>query len=129
MALVGESGSGKSTVCYAVIRLLARNLSITDGRILFRGNDLAHVPDRTMAHLRGAEIGIVFQDPLAALDPVRTIGWQLGEARVVHGLDRPNAARAWAERTLAFARIPTSGWTPSGPIRASSAVECDNESA
>ena len=100
MALVGESGSGKSTACLSVARLLARNLQITSGRILFKGDDLVRASEATMRRIRGAEIGVVFQDPLAALDPVRRIGSQLAEARVLHHVESRSAAKTWASATL-----------------------------
>jgi oligopeptide/dipeptide ABC transporter ATP-binding protein len=100
VALVGESGSGKSTACLAVPRLLAHNLAIAEGRVLFKGRDLAHASEREMRTVRGAEIGIVFQDPLSALDPVRNIGSQLAEARVLHGVESRQQAKAWAADTL-----------------------------
>jgi oligopeptide/dipeptide ABC transporter ATP-binding protein len=100
-AIVGESGSGKSTVCLAVLRLLAANVRIAAGSIRFKGDDVVQMSERELRRLRGRHIGIVFQDPLSSLDPVRRVGGQLGEARRVHGLGRRRDTAAWARDMLA----------------------------
>lgn len=101
VAVVGESGSGKSTVCHAVIDLLGTGLRATRGRVLVDGQELGTLPAAERRMLRGRRVGMVFQDPLASLNPVRTIGYQLAESRVLHGLDGRRAARAWARGRLA----------------------------
>ncbi|PZE23587.1 MULTISPECIES: ABC transporter ATP-binding protein [unclassified Curtobacterium] len=83
LGLVGESGSGKSTVCLAILGLLPRGTRVT-GQILFRGRDLVTLGDRAMRPIRGREIGLVYQDPLGALNPTRTIGSQLRESLRLH---------------------------------------------
>lgn len=106
LAVVGESGSGKSTICLAILGLLGRNLTVPDGTIRFDDVDLANASERTLRRVRGAKIGAVFQDPLASLNPVRSVGSQLIEARVIHGLSRRKQAKLWAHemlRTLGFA--------------------------
>jgi ABC-type dipeptide/oligopeptide/nickel transport system ATPase component len=91
LGLVGESGSGKSTVCLAVMGLLPRGTTVT-GSILFRGRDLVPLRDAALRPIRGKEIGLVYQDPLGALNPVRTIGSQLREPLRLHlGLSRAAA--------------------------------------
>lgn len=91
LGLVGESGSGKSTVCLAVMGLLPRGTRVS-GQIMFRGRDLALLSDRAMRPIRGKEIGLVYQDPLGALNPARTIGSQLRESLRLHlGLSRASA--------------------------------------
>jgi oligopeptide transport system ATP-binding protein len=84
LGLVGESGSGKTMTCLSILRLLPRGARIVDGQILFQGRDLVRVPARIMEHLRGKQIGMVLQNSMAALDPVFTIGTQVGEPLVVH---------------------------------------------
>jgi oligopeptide/dipeptide ABC transporter ATP-binding protein len=101
VAIVGESGSGKSTVCLAILRLLAANVRIASGSIRFEGRDLTTLSERALRRLRGAEIGVILQDPLSSLDPVRRIGFQLTEARRLHGLDDRAKAARWATETLA----------------------------
>jgi len=91
LGLVGESGSGKSTACLAVMGLLARGATVT-GSIRFRGTELVGAPERRIRPLRGKEIGLVYQDPMAALNPVKTIGAQLREPLRLHqGMSRRQA--------------------------------------
>ena len=77
VGLVGESGSGKSVLCYALLGLSDRAARITSGSIRFDGIDLRAASERELQDLRGREIGMVFQNPRAALNPIRTIGRQL----------------------------------------------------
>jgi oligopeptide/dipeptide ABC transporter ATP-binding protein len=100
-AIVGESGSGKSTICLAVLRILASNVAIVSGSMLFEGVDLATISESELRHIRGNRIGIVLQDPLSSLDPVRKIGPQLTESRRLHHIDDRRAARLWGEQNLA----------------------------
>jgi ABC-type dipeptide/oligopeptide/nickel transport system ATPase component len=91
LGLVGESGSGKSTACLAVMGLLTAGTTVT-GSISFRGTELLELPERRMRALRGKEIGLVYQDPMAALNPVKTIGSQLREPLRLHlGMSRRQA--------------------------------------
>ena len=80
LALVGESGSGKSVTALAAMRLLSPLARIRSGRIRLEGEDLLALPESQMETVRGRRIGMVFQDPMAALNPVLTIGQQLLEA-------------------------------------------------
>ncbi|MGJ4888798.1 ABC transporter ATP-binding protein [Bradyrhizobium sp. HKCCYLRH3099] len=84
VCIVGESGSGKSMMANAVMRLLPNNVSIDGGRILFAGRDLCTTPAADMRRIRGAEIAMVFQEPMTALNPLRTIGDQIGEVLEIH---------------------------------------------
>ena len=89
LGVVGESGSGKSVTASAVIGLLDPPGRITNGAVLFGGEDLARFSDRRMATLRGRQIAMIFQNPAVSLNPVLTIGFQLREAiRHVTGADR-----------------------------------------
>jgi ABC-type dipeptide/oligopeptide/nickel transport system ATPase component len=91
LGLVGESGSGKSTACLAIMGLLARGATVT-GSITFRGTELVGLPERRLRRLRGKDIGLVYQDPMAALNPVKTIGAQLREPLRLHlGMSRKQA--------------------------------------
>ncbi|MGW4048764.1 ABC transporter ATP-binding protein [Streptomyces sp. NPDC004721] len=89
VALVGESGSGKTLTAHAVIGL-TRKLRV-GGRITFQGRDLVSMEEREMRTIRGAEIGMVFQDPLRALDPITTIGAQLAEPLRIRGVGKREA--------------------------------------
>lgn len=78
-ALVGESGSGKSVTALSVLRLLPANARISGGSIRLGGRDLLDEPELVMTRIRGNRIGIIFQDPMSALNPVLTIGQQIAE--------------------------------------------------
>ena len=77
--LVGESGCGKSVTALAAMALLPRGATRTAGAIRFEGQDIATLPDRAMNRLRGARIGMIFQDPMTSLNPAYTIGSQMTE--------------------------------------------------
>jgi len=84
LALVGESGSGKSVTSLAILRLLAHPGRIVDGRILYRTSvgevlDLAAADNKTMRRIRGREISMIFQEPMSSLNPLMTVGEQIGE--------------------------------------------------
>ncbi|QQX86219.1 ABC transporter ATP-binding protein [Cupriavidus necator] len=96
-ALVGESGSGKTVTALAMLRLVED--AYYDGAIRFEGKDLLAVSDREMRGIRGAEIAMIFQEPMTALNPLYTIGNQIVETLALHeGLDR----RAARERAIAL---------------------------
>ncbi|WP_333618971.1 ABC transporter ATP-binding protein [Dietzia sp.] len=100
-ALVGESGSGKSMTARALVGLLPAGAK-AEGTIRVDGTQILGAGERELSALRGATIGLVFQEPQSALNPVRTVGWQLGEALRAHGrLSR--AVRR--EKTLALLRL------------------------
>ena len=84
LGLVGESGSGKTMTCLSILRLLPRGARIVSGQIVLQGRDLVAASEATVEHLRGKQIGMVLQNALAALDPVFTIGTQVGEPLVMH---------------------------------------------
>ncbi len=84
LGIAGESGSGKSTLLRAAMGLLGRGGRVCAGRILFRGADLASMTAEELRRLRGAEVGMVFQDCLASFAPTRTLRSQLGEALAAH---------------------------------------------
>jgi len=97
--LVGESGSGKSMTALALMGLLPSGAQVTGGRAAFGGWDLLAEPEREMCGLRGREIGMIFQEPMTALNPVQTIGDQVAETLVVHGVaSRAEAAQVARER-------------------------------
>ncbi|MAT40767.1 MAG: peptide ABC transporter ATP-binding protein [Anaerolineaceae bacterium] len=99
LGIVGESGCGKSVSMLSVMRLIPNPPGeITGGRILFKGQNLLEVSEEKMEHIRGAEIGMVFQDPMTSLNPVLTIGRQIGEAMMVHnGFSREQAEKRTIE--------------------------------
>ncbi|HWH84518.1 MAG TPA: dipeptide ABC transporter ATP-binding protein [Burkholderiaceae bacterium] len=103
-ALVGESGSGKSITALSVLRLV--DAAVTTGAIRFAGADLLTKSEREMRGIRGAEIAMIFQEPMTALNPLFTVGNQIGEVLELHEALRPNAARARAIELLARTGIP-----------------------
>jgi len=106
LGLVGESGSGKSLTALSILRLLPPPGRIVRGRIVFRGRDLVTLSERGMRAVRGAEIGLVFQEPMTALNPVYRVGTQIGEALLVHRLTTRREARDRAIEWLRAVRIP-----------------------
>src|SRR5262245_45195513 len=106
-AIVGESGSGKSVTAMSILGLQP-TLDITDGEILWKGVDLLTRPEDQRRSIRGKEIAMIFQDPLTALNPVHTVGRQIGEmARVHEGLGK-KAAKERAIEMLDLVGIPES---------------------
>lgn len=107
VCLVGESGSGKTVTALSIMRLIDyKGGRLDHGQILFEGRDLAALSQRDMSDLRGRRIGIIFQEPMTAFDPVFTIGEQIAEVIRRHkGLNR-KAARATAIEMLGRVRIP-----------------------
>ncbi len=103
-ALVGESGSGKSITALSVLRLV--DSATTTGAIRFGGDDLLAKSERQMRGLRGSRIAMIFQEPMTALNPLYTVGNQIGEVLELHEAMRPNAARARAIELLARTGIP-----------------------
>jgi peptide/nickel transport system ATP-binding protein len=84
LCVVGESGSGKSMMANAIMRLLPNDVMIDGGRVMFEGRDLASADVVEMRRVRGAGIAMIFQEPMTALNPLRTIGDQIGEMFSIH---------------------------------------------
>ncbi|MEV6765962.1 ABC transporter ATP-binding protein [Streptomyces sp. NPDC051105] len=105
-AVVGESGSGKSTTAHAVTRLLAANGTIDAGTVRFGRHDLATLSEAELRTVRGAQIGLVPQDPTVSLNPVERIGDQVAEVLRIHGLATRRAAAAEAVAVLDRAGLP-----------------------
>lgn len=84
LGLVGESGSGKSTLIKAAMGLLGGSGLVTRGDIMFEGKDLPDLPEKELRKIRGAKIGMIFQDAGASLCPIRTIGEQIYESMTAH---------------------------------------------
>ena len=82
--LVGETGSGKSVTCYSALKLLPKTGEIVDGSVKLNGEELTQASEERLREIRGGEIGIIFQDPLSALNPVMTVNEQIGEILVLH---------------------------------------------
>jgi len=106
LCLVGESGSGKSLTAFSILRLVPPPGRVLDGSIRFRGRDLLSLSENQMCAVRGADIALIFQEPMTALNPVFRVGDQIAEALVVHGRMDWRAARAEAVRLMGAVRIP-----------------------
>jgi peptide/nickel transport system permease protein len=107
LGLVGESGCGKTVTSMSVLRLLpSPPARILSGEVLFDGHDLLRLPAKELRSVRGREIAMVFQDPMASLNPAFTVGNQLIEAQRVHGKVSKAHARRWAAELLDLVGIP-----------------------
>jgi oligopeptide/dipeptide ABC transporter ATP-binding protein len=106
LGLVGESGSGKSVTALSIMRLVQPPGRIAGGTIRFKGRDLSTISEEEMRRVRGAEIALIFQEPSSALNPVYTIGDQIGEVLRVHARATRREARARAIELLDAVRIP-----------------------
>ena len=85
LGIVGESGSGKTTLGLALAGLLPRTARVVSGSITHEGKQIVGLRERALRDIRGKQVSVVFQDAKTALDPVRTIGSQIGEAVRAHG--------------------------------------------
>jgi len=111
VAVVGESGSGKSVTSLSIMRLLSPPGRIVGGSILYRARDgqeidLARVPEKQMRSIRGREIAMIFQEPMTSLNPLFTIGDQIGEMIRLHEPVSAAEARERARRMLDLVEIP-----------------------
>jgi oligopeptide/dipeptide ABC transporter ATP-binding protein len=106
LCIVGESGSGKSVTALSIMRLVQPPGRIASGRVLFGNRDLLTIPERDMQKVRGAEIALIFQEPMTALNPVFTIGSQIEETLLVHRRATRKSARPRAIELLEAARVP-----------------------
>jgi peptide/nickel transport system ATP-binding protein len=105
VGIVGESGSGKSVTSYAVMRILDRAGRIADGSIMFSGIDIRHASETEVRDMRGREISMIFQNPRAALNPIRKVGHQIEDVLLQHVQAVPSDAREKAIAILEQVRI------------------------
>src|SRR5438552_1671656 len=106
LGIVGESGSGKSVTAFSIMRLVQSPGRIAGGAISFKGRNLLALSEREMQSIRGAEISLIFQEPMTALNPVFTIGDQLRETLLVHRKATRRDAGTRAIELLQAVRIP-----------------------
>jgi len=105
MGLVGESGSGKTVTALSIMRLLPERARVVGGQILFDGRDLRQLSEEQMRGVRGAKIAMIFQEPMTSLNPVFTIGSQIGEAVRLHQKTSRAEARNRAIEMLRVVKI------------------------
>ncbi|MCL6282386.1 dipeptide ABC transporter ATP-binding protein [Ruegeria sp. 2012CJ41-6] len=111
VAVTGESGSGKSMTAFSVMQLLPENAEI-GGAIQLDGTELTALPEAQLCAMRGARIGMVFQEPMSALNPVKTIGDQVVETILIHGALPRDQARAHAHEMLSRVGLPPDQFSP-----------------
>ena len=106
MGLVGESGCGKSTVALGIMRDLGRNGRIAGGTIRFKGRDMAEMSEAELRRIRGNEIAMIYQEPMASLNPAMKVGRQLMEVPMIHEGVTAEEARARALQMLDDVKLP-----------------------
>jgi peptide/nickel transport system ATP-binding protein len=106
VGLVGESGCGKSTVAMAIMRYLGSNGGIVGGSIKFKGRDITHLSDEELRRMRGSEVAMIYQEPMAALNPALTIGAQLMEVPLIHEAVSEQEAYDRSRQMLADVKLP-----------------------
>ncbi|MGV2395421.1 MAG UNVERIFIED_CONTAM: ABC transporter ATP-binding protein [Klebsiella aerogenes] len=106
LAIVGESGSGKSVTAMAIMRLLSARHSRTEGQVLLGGQSLLELPEEEMRRVRGAEVAMIFQEPMTSLNPAFTIGNQIAEVFIRHQRLSARQAKQEAIALLEKVRIP-----------------------
>ena len=124
VALVGESGCGKSVTALAILGLLARTASVTRGRVVFDGRDLLGRSERELRQLRGQAISMIFQDPMSSLNPVMTVGAQVGEVLEAHTDLRRGGDQAAVRRAARRGRHPRRRRAAPASTRTSSPAGC-----
>src|SRR5690554_6609752 len=105
LGLVGESGCGKSTVALGVMRDLGKNGRVVGGSIRFKGRDLVNMPEAELRRIRGSEIAMIYQEPMASLNPAMKIDRQLMELPMIHEGASAADARSQALRVLDAVRL------------------------
>ena len=106
VGLVGESGSGKTVTAMSIAGLLPRKQCTYSGDILLNGADLLHAERSELRKLHGREIGVVFQDPMSAMDPLMKVGEQVGEVLLIHTALSRSDRREKVLRALADVELP-----------------------
>ena len=106
LAIVGESGSGKSVTALSILQLLGDAGTISDGQIVFEGQNLLDLPEKDIRNIRGDRIAMIFQEPMSSLNPVLTVGKQVAEPIWLHRKKTWNEALDQAEELIKKVSIP-----------------------
>ena len=128
LGIVGESGSGKSVTMMSVMRLITDPNAQFEGEVLYKGTNLMSMSQDQIRSIRGAGIGMIFQDPMTSLNPVYKVGWQIAEQIREHEKVSKQAARDRAIELLTVGRHPATRASASTPIRTSSPAACGSAS-
>jgi len=107
LGIVGESGSGKSITALSILRLLASNGKIIGGEVKFKGENLIDYSDNQMRSIRGNAISMIFQEPMTSLNPVFTVGQQIGESLIKHKMMSKRDAQEKSVDLLKLVGIPS----------------------
>ncbi len=107
LGIVGESGCGKSVTSYSLMRLIEKPGKITNGQVLLNGRDLLKLQENDMEEVRGGEMAMIFQEPMTALNPVLTIGYQMDEQIMKHKKCSPKESKERAIEMLRLVGIPS----------------------
>ncbi|MEK2645667.1 ABC transporter ATP-binding protein [Bdellovibrio sp. BCCA] len=107
LGIVGESGCGKSVTSYSLMRLIEKPGKISNGQVLLNGRDLLKISENDMEEVRGGEMAMIFQEPMTALNPVLTIGYQMDEQIMKHKKCSPKESRERAIEMLRLVGIPS----------------------
>ncbi len=107
LGIVGESGCGKSVTSYSLMRLIEKPGRISGGQVLLNGRDLLKLNEQEMAEVRGGEMAMIFQEPMTALNPVLTIGYQMDEQIIKHKKCTQKESKDRAIEMLRLVGIPS----------------------
>ncbi len=107
LGVVGESGCGKSVTSYSLMRLIEKPGRISNGQIFLNGRDILKLNEAEMENVRGGEMAMIFQEPMTALNPVLTIGYQMDEQIMKHKKCSPKESRERAIEMLRLVGIPS----------------------
>lgn len=107
LGIVGESGCGKSVTSYSIMRLIEHPGKVSGGEVLLNGRDLLKLSEPQMQDVRGGEMAMIFQEPMTALNPVLTIGYQMDEQIMKHKKCSPKESRERAIEMLRLVGIPS----------------------
>ena len=128
VGIVGESGSGKSVTSYAVMRILDRAGRIAEGSVMFTGIDVRAASEDDMRDLRGREISMIFQNPRAALNPIRKVGRQIEDVLLEHV--QAGSQESPKRRSRSSSRCASRGRASAiTPIRSSCPAACASASS
>ena len=105
-SLVGETGCGKSVTALSILRLIGPPGKIVSGKVMFEGRNLLELSEADMRKIRGKEIAMIFQNPMTSLNPILTVGFQIGEPLMAHFGEDKKSAISKAIKLIRRVKIP-----------------------